>query len=114
MEQETSGGIIYAPISGQLEITNAKLGETVQANETVLATIGRNNPAVVRFEISQEDKKILVVGESKVSLKFSDGSTYSRAGTINSVNDTTAEATFDNPDGILLLGNTVQIEWKNR
>lgn len=113
LELETSGGIIYAPISGQLEITNAKLGETVQAAETVLATIGRNNPAVVRFEISQEDKKILVSGKSKVSLTFSDGSVYSRAGIINSIDDTAAEATFENPEGILLSGNTVQIELKN-
>ena len=110
LEEDSSAGVIYAPITGQLGVENARLGQEVVANETVLAKIGRTNPAVVRFEISAEEKNSLAASAPKVSLKFSDGTTYPRAGTINLLNDTTAEAIFDNPEGLLLLGNTVQLE----
>ena len=110
LEDESAAGMIYAPITGQLGIDNVQLGGAVLANETILAKIGRNNPVVVRFEVSTAEKNFLTASEPKVSLKFSDGTTYPRAGTIKFIDDKTAEATFDNPDGILLLGNTAQIE----
>lgn len=111
LEEESAAGIIYAPIAGQIDSGNLRLGKEIRANETVLAKIGRADPAVVRFEISAEEKNFLATNKPKVSLKFDDGTSYSREGTINLVNDTTAEATFDNPDGLLLLGKTVKIEF---
>ena len=109
-EEKSEAGMVYAPIAGQLGVDNVRLGENVLANETVLAKIGRTNPVIVRFEISAAEKNFLSTSKPKVSLKFNDGTKYLREGTINLLNDTTAEATFDNPDGILLLGNDVQIE----
>ena len=110
LEDDLAAGIIHAPINGQLGAQSVRLGEDVSANETILAKIGRSNPVVVRFEVSSAEKNFLSTSEPKVHLKFNDGTTYHRAGTINFVNDTTAEATFDNPDGVLHLGNAVQIE----
>ena len=110
LEDESASGMIYAPITGQLGVDCVRLSEEVLANETILAKIGRTNPAVVSFEISTEEKQLLMASEPKISLKFNDGTTYSRAGKINFLNDETAEVTFDNPNEILLLGNDVQIE----
>ena len=110
LEDESALGIIYAPITGQLGVECVRLGEAILANETILTKIGRINPTVVPFKISEAEKQILTESKPKVSLKFSDGTSYPRLGTINFINDTTAEAMFDNPDGILLLGNTVQLE----
>ena len=110
LEEESEAGTINAPITGQIGIENILVGESVVANETVLAKIGRTNPAIVSFEVSAAEKNFLSTSQPKISLRFNDGTSYPRAGTINFINDTTAEATFDNPDELLLLGNDVQIE----
>ena len=110
LEDESEAGMVYAPIAGKLGAESVRLGENVKANDTVLAKIGRTDSAAVRFEISAAEKNFLSTGKPKVSLKFNDGTKYSREGTINLLNDTTAEATFDNADGLLHLGDAVQIE----
>lgn len=111
LEEESEAGTIHAPITGQMGVENFRVGEAVLANETVLAKIGRTNPAIVRFEVSAAEKNFLSTSQPKISLKFNDGTTYPRAGKLNFVNDTTAEVTFDNSDELLLLGNDVQIEF---
>lgn len=110
LEEEASAGMISAPIAGQIGIDNARLGAEVKANETVLAKIGSINPAVVRFEVSAEEKNFLQAGTPKVTLKFPDGTTYHRAGTLKFIDDKTAEVTFDNTEEILLLNNDAVIE----
>lgn len=110
LEDDLAAGIIHAPIKGQLGVDSVRLGDNVSANETILAKIGRSNPVAVRFEISAAEKNFLSASKPKVSLKFSDGTIYPHAGTINFINDTTAETTFENPDGKLILGDAVQIE----
>lgn len=110
LEEESAAGIIHSPITGKSGVNNIHLAENVTANETVLATVGSDNPVAVRFEISSAEKNFLTTGTPKISLKLSDGTIYPRAGKINFINDTTAEATFDNPAETLILGNAVQIE----
>ena len=110
LEENSAAGMVYAPITGHMGTDNVRLGEAVLANETVLAKIGSIDPVAVRFEVSTTEKSFLTTSEPKISLKFSDGTAYPRAGMINFVNDTTAEVTFDNPDGNLILGETVRIE----
>ena len=109
LEDEASAGIISSPTSGQINIGSVRLGEQVMANETVLATVGKDNPVIVRFEVSEAEKNILSMGKPKVTLKFTDGTNYPREGKLT-FNNTTVEATFDNPIGLLLLGNEVQLE----
>ena len=113
LEDESAAGMVFAPVTGRLDAENLRLGEVVLANETVLAKIGQTNPAVVRFEVSAAEKNFLTASNPKVALKFKDGSTYARAGKIIFSSDTTAEATFDNPDDSLPLGEDVQLELEN-
>lgn len=113
LEDESAAGMVFAPITGRLDAENLRLGETVTANETVLAKIGKTNPAVVRFEVSAAEKNFLAASNPKVMLKFKDGSTYARPGKIIFSSDTTAEVTFDNPDESLPLGEEVQLELEN-
>ncbi|MBQ3337536.1 MAG: efflux RND transporter periplasmic adaptor subunit [Selenomonadaceae bacterium] len=113
LEDESEAGMVFAPITGRLDAENLRLGETVTANETVLAKIGKANPAVVRFEVSAAEKNFLAASNPKVMLKFKDGSTYARPGKIIFSSDTTAEVTFDNPDESLPLGEEVQLELEN-
>ena len=113
LEDESEAGMVFAPITGRLDAESVHLGETVTANETVLAKIGKTNPAVVRFEVSAAEKNFLAASNPKVMLKFKDGSTYARPGKIIFSSDTTAEVTFDNPDESLPLGEEVQLELEN-
>ena len=113
LEDESEAGMVFAPITGRLDAEKLRLGETVTANETVLAKIGKANPAVVRFEVSAAEKNFLAASNPKVMLKFKDGSTYARPGKIIFSSDTTAEVTFDNPDESLPLGEEIQLEMEN-
>ena len=113
LEEESAAGMIFSPITGRLDAQSVRLGETVTANETVLAKIGKTNPAVVRFEVSAAEKNFLAASNPKVMLKFKDDSTYARPGKIIFSSDTTAEATFDNPDESLTLGEEVHLELEN-
>ena len=106
---ESAAGIVSSPMAGQVNIGSVRLGADVKAEETVLATVGKDNPVIVRFEVSEAEKNILSTGKPKVTLKFIDGTTYPREGKLT-FNGTTAEATFDNPIGLLLLGHEVRLE----
>ncbi|MBR2774646.1 MAG: efflux RND transporter periplasmic adaptor subunit [Selenomonadaceae bacterium] len=109
LEDESAAGIVYSLMAGQVNIGSVRLGADVKADETVLATIGKDNPVIVRFEVSEAEKNVLSTGKPKVTLKFIDGTTYPREGKLT-FNGTTAEATFDNPIGLLLLGHEVRLE----
>ena len=110
LEEETSGGIIYAPKAGSLGAVVSPIGMPVAANETVLATIGNINPVVVELEISDAEYKMLSAADNlKVSLNFADGMTYQHAGTLRILNNKTAEAIFENSEELLIFGTTAQI-----
>ena len=110
LEEETSGGTIYAPKAGSLGAIFSPIGMNVIENETVLATIGNINPVVVELEISDAEYKILTAADNlKISLKFADGMTYQHAGTLRILNNKTAEAIFENRDEILIFGTDAQI-----
>ena len=103
MEDAAAQGIIYAPKSGQLEMS-LPIGMSVVANETVLATVGNANPVVVTAEFSAAEKKVLsAVDDLKITLRLADGATidggYFKGG----------EIYFDNPDETLILGAPAQV-----
>ena len=103
MEDAAAQGIIYAPKSGQLEMS-LPVGMSVVANETVLATVGNANPVVVTAELSAAEKKVLsTVDDLKISLRLADGST------INGGDFKGGEIYFDNPDETLILGAPAQV-----
>jgi len=110
LEEETSGGTIYAPKAGSLGAVFSPIGMSVTANETVLATIGNINPVVVELEISDAEYKILNAADNlKISLKFADGMTYKHAGKLRILNNKTAEAIFENREELLIFGTDAQI-----
>lgn len=110
MEEDTALGVIYASKSGRLGAVDAQLGMLVTENETVVAKIGNINPLAVRFNVSAEEAKLMSSENLKVTLKFTDGTSYPIDGVIEFVDDSTAEAIFDNSEGLLLVGMNVQIE----
>ncbi len=111
LEAEAEGGMIYAPKSGRIGADSVGLGAEVIENETILTTIGNINPLAVRFEVSETEKNILMRSNPLVTLKFSDGTTYDKKGTLKFPADkSTVEANFDNSDGLLSVGMAVQIE----
>lgn len=110
LEESAAGGLIHASKSGRLGAVDAPLGMPVTANETLLATVGNINPVVVRFEISNMEYKLLTATDNlKISLRFSDGTTYPYSGNIKIFSDF-AEAIFENPDDLMILGTSAQIE----
>ena len=109
MEEDAAQGIIYAPKSGRAGANVIQIGMAVNANETLLATIGNANPAAVTFEISETEKQILSASDSlKISLKLGNGTTYPHEGAIK-IFGNTAEATFINLNERLILGEPAQI-----
>ncbi len=110
LEDDAAIGIVYAPTSGQIGDEHVKLGATVTADETVLATIGRSDPVVVRFEISDEEKHCLRSSPAlKITMQLADGTIYPHEGKLNFDDTSTVEAVFDNPDGRLISGAAVQL-----
>ena len=109
LEEAQSSGTVLAQKSGTLG-ERIQLGAAVTAKETVLATIGRSDPAAVRFEVSNEEKHHLLSSAAlKVTLKLADGTTYPHEGTLNFVDASTAQVTFANPDGTLQIGEAAQV-----
>lgn len=111
LEADSEVGIVRAPKSGRIGAESVKLGEGVLANDTILATIGEINPLSISFKISGAERQFLSASSNvKVRLKFIDGTPYPSDGTLKILDDSTAEATFDNSEGLLLLGMDVKIE----
>lgn len=109
LEEAQSSGTVLAQKNGTLG-ERIQLGAAVTAKETVLATIGRSDPAAVRFEISNEEKHYLLSSAAlKVTLKLADGKIYPHEGTLNFIETATAEADFANPDGTLQIGEAAQV-----
>ena len=112
LEAEISSGLIYAPKSGRLGAVDAPLGMQVTANETLLATVGNEDPLAVRFEVSPTEARLLTAADDlKITLKFQDGTVYPQTGQLTFLDDTTAEADFYNYEGLLRLGMNVKIEF---
>lgn len=110
LEDEAVANTVYSPVAGKISLETIQLGAAVTANETVLATIGKNNPVAVRFDISDEEKNLLLTSDGvKVTLKSSDGSTYPREGKLNFSDTAKLEVLFDNPTGRLNLGDAAQV-----
>ena len=111
LEELTASGMIYAPKSGRLGAIDAPLGMHVTAEETVVATVGNINPLAVRFEVSEEEARLLSAADNLiVTLRFDNGEAYPVEGAINFIDASTVEATFDNTEGLLLLGMSVKVE----
>jgi len=141
-EIELSYTRIYAPIDGLIGLTKAKPGEFVgrEPNPVVLNTLSDIDPIRVRFSISEREYLALARGfqaegvESRESrdaddrqehpmyLILADGSEYENPGFVDgsaqsidpATGTFTLEATFANPQGILLPGQFARVRAQYR
>jgi membrane fusion protein, multidrug efflux system len=115
---------IVSPITGKVGKTSVTIGNVVGPNTGPLTVIVSQDPMYVSFPVSQRDflhtqetqHKIDLTG-TRVSLKFSDGTSYKHEGKINFVDvqvdratDTIlVRASFPNPDSALVDGQLVRV-----
>ena len=115
---------ITSPINGKISKTNLTPGNVVGPETGELTLIVSQDPMYVTFPVSQRELlQAQLAGhhedikDIKVTIRFADGSSYPKEGTINfvdvSVNRTTdtvtARATMPNPSGVLIDGQFVNV-----
>src|SRR5262245_36606881 len=117
---------IRSPIDGRIGLASFTEGNLVQPSSGKLATIVRQDPIYVIFQVSERDvleyKRRLAESKDKnphvtVHLKLPDGSLYPHAGTSNFIDvqvdpntDTVAvRAEVPNPDNILIPSGIVSV-----
>lgn len=116
--------VIQAPISGKIGATNYSLGNYLTPNSGTLATIVQATPLRVSFSISARDflntfgNEANLKKEGKVNIILADNSRYKHEGRFEFINNQANRRTdtveinmlIDNPDRVLLAGNTVTVE----
>jgi membrane fusion protein (multidrug efflux system) len=113
---------IRSPIAGKIGRTNITKGNVVGPESGALTLIVSQDPMYVTFPVSQRDllqaqKTRRGANIKDVHIRFSDGSTYEEAGTINFVDVTvdkatdtvTVRATMPNPKGVLIDGQFARV-----
>ena len=115
---------IYAPISGKIGATNYSAGNYLTPNSGTLATIVQASPLRVTFSISARDylntfgNEANLKKDGKVNIVLADNSRYPHEGRFEYIDNQANRRTdtvqinmlIDNPDRVLLAGNTVTIE----
>lgn len=115
---------IASPISGKVSKTNVTAGNVVGPDSGILTLIVSQDPMYIGFPVSQRELlqsqlsgRGLDLANIKIKIRFADGSTYKREGTVNFIDvsvdratDTVlARATMPNPDGALIDGQLVSV-----
>jgi membrane fusion protein, multidrug efflux system len=115
---------ITSPITGKVGKTNITVGNVVGPDAGPLTVVVSQDPMYVSFPVSQRDflraqetKHQIDLTGLKVTLKFSDGTSYKQDGKINFVDvqvdratDTIlVRASFANPDSALVDGQLVRV-----
>jgi membrane fusion protein, multidrug efflux system len=119
---------VVAPASGVTALQSPPVGTLIQAQQTLLTTITRLDPAYVMFsftdteaqdfrELNQRRAKPIVAEDLTVELHYSNGAIYPHTGKIDQsaqrvdlqTGTIEARAIFPNPDGALIPGQFVRI-----
>jgi membrane fusion protein (multidrug efflux system) len=114
---------ISSPIAGKIGRTNITKGNVVGPDSGPLTLVVSQDPMYITFPVSQADvlearkDDQANVGNIKVKLRFSDGSTYDQVGEINFVDVTvdrstdsvTLRGTIPNPKGLLIDNQLVRV-----
>ncbi|MDQ0202340.1 efflux RND transporter periplasmic adaptor subunit [Pectinatus haikarae] len=117
-QEDLDDTVVYAPISGRLDLKDVPAGTYAAAGSTTLATVGTSDPTNVQFNISENEYLKTISewndeGENKtVNLILSNGKEYPLPGSIFAVDRSltentgslTVKALFPNPDNDLLPG----------
>jgi membrane fusion protein (multidrug efflux system) len=122
---------VHPPMAGVTSLQSPPAGTLVQAQQTLLTTITRLDPAYVTFAftdaefaafraLSEARARPISPGDLTLELRFGDGSAYPQPGRVDtaaqSVDPQTgtiqARAIFPNPEGALLPGQFVRVAVK--
>ena len=119
--------VVYAPMSGRLNVDDVAVGTYATAGQTALVTIGSVDPVFVQFSISEtEYLKYMNLHElnsgsmdsAVVSITLSNGEEYPVQGKLvqadralsENTGTLTVKALFGNPNGILLPGMFARVK----
>jgi len=115
---------IASPIAGKVSKTNVTAGNVVGPASGVLTLIVSQDPMYISFPVSQRELlqaqlngRMTDLAGIKIKIRFADGSTYKREGTVDFIDvsvdratDTVlARAIMPNPDGALIDGQLVSV-----
>ncbi|MBV9514309.1 MAG: efflux RND transporter periplasmic adaptor subunit [Mycobacteriaceae bacterium] len=117
---------IRSPIDGRIGLANFTVGNLVEPTSGKLATIVRQDPIYVLFQVSERDvleyKRRLAESQAKnphltIHVRLPNGTSYRHAGTTNfldvqvdNTTDTvTVRAQLPNPEGLLIPGGIVGV-----
>ena len=123
-KDDLNNTVIKAPISGKIGGTNYTVGNYLTPGSGTLATIVQTSPMRVSFSISSRDylntfgDEKTLKNEGKVNIVLADNKRYPIEGKFEYIDNQANRSTdtvqinmlIDNPDGILLAGNTVTVE----
>ncbi len=119
---------ITAPISGKIGATNYSVGNYLTPSSGVLATIVQSSPLRITFSMSSRDF-LNVFGseanfkkEGEVRIMLANQQKYPAVAKFEFINNEANSRTdtvqinmlIDNPDGVLLAGNTITVELTRR
>lgn len=119
--------IVYAPMSGRVDLNDVAIGTFAAAGQTNLVTIGTVNPVFVQFSVSETEylkmfnnpnTNISQNNPPTVSITLSNGMAYPLEGVIAQADRALSENTgtlqikaqFDNPSGILIPGMFARVK----
>ena len=115
---------ITAPISGKIGATNYSVGNYLTPSSGVLATIVQSSPLRVSFSMSARDflnifgNEASLKKEGEVRIVLANQKKYDQVAKFEYIDNMANSRTdtvqinmlIDNPDGVLLAGNTVTVE----
>ncbi|SJZ81552.1 membrane fusion protein, multidrug efflux system [Chitinophaga eiseniae] len=114
---DVNHAIIRAPVSGSIGIVQIKVGDIVNAGQTLINTLVNEHPIFADFDVPQASIPQFYriqkgQGDEKFFLKFTSGETYSEQGKIQAINNIVDPQTgtirvrlvFGNKDGQLKSG----------
>ncbi|SEW52458.1 efflux RND transporter periplasmic adaptor subunit [Chitinophaga arvensicola] len=120
---DVNHAVVKAPVSGKIGIAQIKVGDVINAGQTLINTIVNEHPMFADMDIPQARlPEFLRIqngkgGDEKFFIQFGDGTRYSEAGkvlTINNIVDPTTgtvrvRLVFDNKDSMLKSGMSIVV-----
>jgi membrane fusion protein, multidrug efflux system len=119
--------MVYAPMTGRLDVNDVAVGTYATAGQTSLVTLGSVDPVFVQFSISETEYLKYVdlhalnsgsMDSATVSVTLSNGEVYPLPGKLvqadralsENTGTLTVKALFSNPDGMLLPGMFTRVK----
>lgn len=112
--------IMRAPVSGKLGIVEVKIGDIINAGQTLINTVVNDKPMYADFNVPQSEIESFAgkkAAQQQYQLQFADSSVYAEAGKLLVVNNTVdpnsgtirIRIEFPNKDGLLKSGMNASV-----